>query len=170
MARQPYWFAQDDATLPPAPQWRQGSLQWSTLAAGDTLTRSYGTIQIQMMLDGLDPLMHDYLDRTVMWGVYWSGDVVDPNNPPSPITNPSGVSWIWRDALFWEPLPAPGAISAPYQIQSLRAMGRFDTKVQRGPAPDSLSYMVTAWEVFDYGTAPSVGVVASYSGLALSPP
>lgn len=122
-----------------------------------------------MMSNGLDPLVHDYTDRLVMFGVYWSADVPDPANPPYPISNPYGVQWMWRDALFWEPIYAPNAIGAPLAVQAYRAMGRFDTGIQRGPAPDGTTSVTTTWEVFDYGSAPACGVVATYNGLQLAP-
>lgn len=169
MARRPVWFARDFASLAPEPQWSRGGLQWSTLDTGATLTRSYGSIRLFMMTQGLDPLVHDYTDRLAVFGVYWSGDVTDPNNPPYPLSNPNGVDWIWRDSMDWEPVYAANALNAPLAVQGYQAVGRFDTRVQRGPAPDATTSMTTAWELFDYGSAPPVGVVATYNGLALAP-
>lgn len=170
MARRPYWFARTLEAVAPQPQYRRSQVYSPNLGQGETITRSYGFVQVFMMLDGLDPLMHDYLDRPVMFGVYWTGDLADPAATPYPISNPNDVDWMYRDVMTWEYAPAPNAISAPYAIQAVRATARFDTKIQRGPAQTTESQVAVAWEVFDYTTAPAVGVQVSYNGLALQAP
>lgn len=170
MARQPYWYARQVEAVAPQPQYRRSQVFTNNLAAGDTITRSIVWVQIFMMLDGLDPLLHDYLDRPVAVGVYWTGDLADPAATPYPISDPFGVEWMWRDVLKWETEFAPNAISASLAVQAVRATTLIDTKTQRGPAQDASTSLVVAWEVFDFATAPAVGVQVAIDGLALSAP
>lgn len=170
MARRPYWFSRTLEAVAPQPQYRRSQVYSNSLGLGDTVTRSYGFVQVFMMLNGLDPLMHDYLDRPVMFGVYWTGDLVDPAATPYPISDADAVDWMYRDVMVWEPMPAPNAISAAYAVQAVRAVARFDTKTQRGPAKTTTSQVAVAWEVFDYASAPAVGTQVAYNGLALAAP